>query len=88
MDVERDIIAAAAASAAIASSASAAVSSGTSSDEKRPVAEGMEEQGYVYDLYVVDDTQPQVHIPFIPDNLDDIRLVLVEDLYYTFFSYI
>lgn len=88
MDVERDIIAAAAAaSAAIASTASAAVSIEDSVVEKRH-ADEPEEQGYVYDLYVVDETQPQVHIPFIPDNLDDIRLVLVEDLYYTFFSYI
>lgn len=92
VDVERDIIAAAAASAAIATTASAsaaAVSSEHGLDEKRSGVEGAaDEQGYVYDLYVVDDTQPQVHIPFIPDNLDDIRLVLVEDLYYTFFSYI
>lgn len=87
VDVERDIIAAAAASAAVAT-ASTAISGENRLDEKRPTEGQQEEQGYVYDLYVVDDTQPQVHIPFIPDNLDDIRLVLVEDLYYTFFSYI
>ncbi|XP_065089901.1 probable RNA polymerase II nuclear localization protein SLC7A6OS [Ochlerotatus camptorhynchus] len=79
VDVERDIIAAAAAaSAAIVTTASAAVSSENSLDEKRP-AEGPEEQGYVYDLYVVDDTQPQVHIPFIPDNLDDISVAIYDD---------
>lgn len=93
VDVERDVIAAAAAAASAATIATpastAAISSETTSlNEKRPSEGQQEDQGYVYDLYVVDDTQPQVHIPFIPDNLDDIRLVLVEDLYYTFFSYI
>lgn len=46
-----------------------------------------EETGFVYDLYVVDESQQQSR-PYIPENLDDIRLVLVEDLYYTFFSFI
>lgn len=102
VDVERDVIAAAAAAASVATTATEPASTATepastgaisseptSLNEKRPAEEGpLEDQGYVYDLYVVDDTQPQVHIPVIPDNLDDIRLVLVEDLYYTFFSYI
>lgn len=48
-----------------------------------------QEPGFVYDLYVVDESQQQSqHVPYIPENLDDIRLVLVEDLYYTFFSFI
>lgn len=53
-------------------------------------ATSQEEPGFVYDLYVVDESQQQNsrHVPYIPENLDDIRLVLVEDLYYTFFSFI
>lgn len=78
VDVERDIIAA----AAVASSATAGA------DAKLPSQSQPEEPGYVYDLYVADESQQQTHIPYIPDNLDDIRLVLVEDLYYTFFSFI
>lgn len=83
VDVERDIVAAAA-SATIPETIipSESSSSSVGLEEKRP------EQDYVYDLYVADEAQQPLHIPYIPDNLDDIRLVLVEDLYYTFFSYI
>lgn len=86
VDVERDIVAGAVAE--VEASPDSTVESSSSMriapEEKRPAAE----QDYVYDLYVADEAQQQLHIPYIPDNLDDIRLVLVEDLYYTFFSYI
>lgn len=89
VDVERDIIAAAAAAAASAAIESTSSAAATDNERgEKQSAEQTDDQDYVYDLYVVDETQPQVHIPYIPDNLDDIRLVLVEDLYFTFFSYI
>lgn len=84
MDVERDIVAAAAGAPTVTETSPAEGSSVNGGEEKRPAAE----QDYVYDLYVVDEAQQQLHIPYIPDNLDDIRLVMIEDLYYTFYSYI
>lgn len=45
---------------------------------------------YVYDLYVADTSQQQniAHSPYYTDNLDDLRLVLIEDAYFTFYSFI
>lgn len=78
VDVERDV---------------AAVPTSSKSDDppcssSSTAAAAVQEQNYVYDLYVADESAHTTHIPYIPDNLDDIRLVLVEDLYYTFFSLI
>lgn len=63
---------------------------GTSKQEttEKPQTQTPQDEEYVYDLYVADEIQQSTHIPYIPDNLDDIRLVVVEDLYYTFFSFI
>lgn len=87
VDVERDIVAAAAV-AGPSKNATEESSSANGVEQKRPEDVPPAEQDYVYDLYVADEAQQQLHIPYIPDNLDDIRLVLVEDLFYTFFSYI
>lgn len=85
VDVERDIIAA----AASASTSSGGNLGGNTVDAVQSQgAPNQEEPGYVYDLYIADESQQQTHISYIPDNLEDIRLVLVEDLYYTFFSFI
>lgn len=43
---------------------------------------------YVYDLYVADASQNVTHIPYYTDNLDDLRLVLIEDAYFAFYSFI
>lgn len=43
---------------------------------------------YVYDLYVADTSQNVTHIPYISGNLDELRLVLIEDAYFAFYSFI
>lgn len=43
---------------------------------------------YVYDLYVADTSPNVTHIPYFTGNLDDLRLVLIEDAYFAFYSFI
>ncbi|KFB46377.1 AGAP009067-PA-like protein [Anopheles sinensis] len=43
---------------------------------------------YVYDLYVADTSQNGTHIPYFSGNLDELRLVLIEDAYFAFYSFI
>ncbi|XP_062548857.1 probable RNA polymerase II nuclear localization protein SLC7A6OS [Armigeres subalbatus] len=71
VDVEKDIVAAA---------AGPAIAESSSSQEKQP---DTVEQDYVYDLYVVDEAQQQRHIPYIPDNLDDISVAIQDNPLYS-----
>ncbi|EAT45368.1 AAEL003332-PA [Aedes aegypti] len=81
VDVERDIVAGAVAE--VEASPDSTVESSSSMriapEEKRPAAE----QDYVYDLYVADEAQQQLHIPYIPDNLDDISVAIYDDPLYS-----
>uniref|UniRef100_A0A8D8D774 Probable RNA polymerase II nuclear localization protein SLC7A6OS n=1 Tax=Culex pipiens TaxID=7175 RepID=A0A8D8D774_CULPI len=43
-----------------------------------------QEPGFVYDLYVVDESQQQSqHVPYIPENLDDISVAIYDDPLYS-----
>lgn len=68
VDVERDIA---------STAAEPAIAAASNSEDKRPEAV---EQDYVYDLYVVDEAQQQQqrHVPYIPDNLDDISVAIFD----------
>ncbi|XP_019561485.3 probable RNA polymerase II nuclear localization protein SLC7A6OS [Aedes albopictus] len=82
VDVERDIVAAAAV-AGPSKNAAEESSSTNGVEQKRPEDVPAAEQDYVYDLYVADEAQQQLHIPYIPDNLDDISVAIYDDPLYS-----
>ncbi|XP_058815969.1 probable RNA polymerase II nuclear localization protein SLC7A6OS isoform X2 [Topomyia yanbarensis] len=75
VDVERDIEPVAA-----GSSFSTTDASSDGATQKPPVHN---ESSYVYDLYVADDSEQQTHIPYIPENLEDISVAIYDDPLYS-----
>ncbi|XP_058453286.1 probable RNA polymerase II nuclear localization protein SLC7A6OS [Malaya genurostris] len=77
VDVERDSIEPEITSTLLPSSTDANNEEGS----HKPLAH--EELNYVYDLYVAEDSQHHAHIPYIPENLEDISVAIYDDPLYS-----
>ncbi|XP_053695888.1 probable RNA polymerase II nuclear localization protein SLC7A6OS [Sabethes cyaneus] len=76
VDVERDLVDS-------ESAAATQTASGSTHKPPQPRAATRDEPDYVYDLYVADESSQQTHLPYIPENLDDISVAIYDDPLYS-----